>query len=290
MEATERTQLTRRSLGCGLIAAAGLAPKAFAAPQDSPLIDWLEGQPQQSGYMVGHTLPGTVIFLNGKPVQTTDAHGWFVIGFDRDATETQVLHAENGRLMQTLVMSITARSFTEQRIDGLPTETVTPTAPDVLERIRRESARKQLALANRAPFSAFAQPFTPPLASYVVSSPYGVRRILNGEPRTPHYGIDLAAPTGTPVLAPQSAQVVMADPTLHFEGGFIMLDHGQGLITMYLHLSDVSVRFGQTVRQGDRIGNVGATGRATGPHLCWRMKWRDQNMDPSLWLLPRKRL
>ena len=115
-----------------------------------------------------------------------------------------------------------------------------------------------------------------------VSSAWGAQRVLNGTPARPHYGIDLAAPAGTPVLAPAAGRVTLAEPALHFEGGLVLLDHGQGLITAYLHQSRLEVRAGQAVRRGDRLGRVGMTGRATGPHLCWRMKWRDRTAAPSL--------
>jgi murein DD-endopeptidase MepM/ murein hydrolase activator NlpD len=111
---------------------------------------------------------------------------------------------------------------------------------------------------------------------------FGGQRILNGVPERPHYGADLAAPIGTPVHAPCQALVCFAESGLHYEGGLIMLDHGQGLISAYLHLSELEVRQGQRVEQGDKIGEVGREGRATGPHLCWRMKWRGRNMDPLL--------
>jgi murein DD-endopeptidase MepM/ murein hydrolase activator NlpD len=114
------------------------------------------------------------------------------------------------------------------------------------------------------------------------SSRFGGQRILNGEAKRPHYGVDLAAPVGTPVVAPAAGVVSFAETGLHYEGGLILIDHGQGLITAYLHLSRVAVTAGQSVTQGQLIGAVGKEGRATGPHLCWRMRWRDQNLDPSL--------
>jgi murein DD-endopeptidase MepM/ murein hydrolase activator NlpD len=103
---------------------------------------------------------------------------------------------------------------------------------------------------------------------------------LNGVPARPHYGVDLAAPRGTPIVAPAGGLVSFAETGLHFEGGLIMIDHGQGLVSAYLHLSRLDVVAGQSVSQGQVIGAVGAEGRATGPHLCWRMKWRDRNLNP----------
>ena len=115
-----------------------------------------------------------------------------------------------------------------------------------------------------------------------MSGPWGNQRVLNGVPKTPHYGIDIAAPTGTPIRAPAAGVIALANPDMHFEGGLIMLDHGQGLMTYYLHMSRLDVTAGQTVAQGQSLGAVGRSGRTTGPHLCWRMRWRDRNLDPSL--------
>jgi murein DD-endopeptidase MepM/ murein hydrolase activator NlpD len=136
--------------------------------------------------------------------------------------------------------------------------------------------------SSRADRDDFRDGFAMPLSGYRLSAHFGGQRILNGEPRRPHYGADLAAPVGTPVRAPAGGIVSFAETGLHFEGGLILIDHGQGLITMYLHLSRVAVARGQVVTPGQLIGAVGREGRATGPHLCWRMKWRDRNLDPML--------
>ena len=109
-----------------------------------------------------------------------------------------------------------------------------------------------------------------------------MQRVLNGEPKAPHYGVDLAAPTGTPIYAPAPGLIVLAEADLYLDGGLTLIDHGQGLISMYLHQSRLDVKAGDKVEQRQLIGAVGMRGRATGPHLCWRMRWRDQNLDPSL--------
>jgi murein DD-endopeptidase MepM/ murein hydrolase activator NlpD len=179
-------------------------------------------------------------------------------------------------------LQIAPGTFVEQRIEGLPEDQVAPTDPQLLERIRREAALKAEAFASRADLEGFAEGFAWPLKDFRISSPWGVRRILNGAPKTPHYGIDLAAPTGAPIHAPAPGLVVLAEPQLHFEGGLTLIDHGQGLISMYLHQSRLVAAKGQRVERGQLIGEVGQTGRATGPHLCWRMKWRGRNCDPSL--------
>ena len=115
-----------------------------------------------------------------------------------------------------------------------------------------------------------------------ITGVYGSQRVYNGTPRSPHYGVDVAAPTGQPVRAPSPGVVTLAEPDLFYSGGTVILDHGYGLSSSFLHLSNVSVSVGQEVAVGDVIGAVGATGRATGPHLDWRMSWFDQRVDPQL--------
>ena len=143
-------------------------------------------------------------------------------------------------------------------------------------------ALKTEGFASRADADHFRDGFDWPLEGFRVSSRWGSQRVLNGTPARPHYGIDLAAPQGTVVRAPAAGRVTLARTGMHFEGGLVLIDHGQGLITAYLHQSRLDVEAGQELARGDPIGRVGMTGRATGPHLCWRMKWRDRNLDPSL--------
>jgi murein DD-endopeptidase MepM/ murein hydrolase activator NlpD len=114
-----------------------------------------------------------------------------------------------------------------------------------------------------------------------ISGVYGSQRIYNGKPGNPHYGLDIARPTGTPVSAPVMGLVVLAEPDLYYSGGTVIIHHGYGVTSSFLHMSQVSVRVGDMVAQGDKIGEVGATGRATGPHLDWRMNFRDNRVDPN---------
>ena len=117
-----------------------------------------------------------------------------------------------------------------------------------------------------------------------ISGVYGSQRVYNGVPGTPHYGIDVAVPTGTAIVAPASGQIIMVHDNMFYSGGTIMLDHGHGVSSSFLHLSKTSVEVGDWVEQGDPIGEVGATGRVTGPHLDWRMNWGDSRIDPELLL------
>ncbi len=205
-----------------------------------------------------------------------------MVGFDRDAPAEAVVQARTGGGQTEQHVAVAPGSFDIQRIDGLPQDQVTPTDPELLARIKREAERKAEGLASRADITGFKDGFQVPVEGARLSAHFGGQRILNGTPMRPHYGDDLAAPVGTPVHAPAPGVIAFAETGLHYEGGLIMIDHGQGLVTMYLHLSRVDVAKGQSVSRGELIGAVGKEGRATGPHLCWRMKWRDRYLDPML--------
>ena len=267
--------LTRRSALA--LCAAGLASPAWAQPSAT---DPSRVSLQQGGFALLRSSPRAAVSLDGEAVGAASAAGWTVIGFDRDAAPSARL-AVAGQAERTL--TIAQRPWRTQAVNGLPQDTVTPSDPALLARIRREAELKARAFASRADIDDFAGSWSAPVAG-TMSSSFGSQRILNGQPSRPHYGIDIAAARGTPVSAPAGGVVVLAEPDLHFEGGLILVDHGQGLVSAYLHLSRIDARVGQGVARGDRLGAVGATGRATGPHLCWRLKWRNQNMDPSLWV------
>lgn len=242
----------------------------------------LSGRFVQGGTIVGRTAPRANVLLNGAPATQASADGWFVIGFDRDAPPPALITVETADGSASHQAAIAPGTFDIQRIDGLPQDQVSPSDPALLARIAAEGQRKAAGFASRVDGDFFRTGFVWPVQATRRSSSFGGQRILNGESKRPHYGVDLAAPVGAPVTAPAAGVVSFAETGLHFEGGLILIDHGQGLITAYLHLSRIDVTAGQSVAQGQRIGAVGQEGRSSGPHLCWRMKWRDQNLDPSL--------
>lgn len=182
----------------------------------------------------------------------------------------------------TEALTIAPGDFDIQRINGLPPEQVSPTDPAVLEKIKADIALKAVGYASLIDSDGFREGFAMPLKTWRQSARFGGQRILNGEPKTPHFGADLAAPVGSPILAPAPGVVSLASPDMHFEGGLTMIDHGQGLVSVYLHQSKILVSAGDSVVRGQTIGAVGVTGRTTGPHLCWRLKWRGRNLDPML--------
>ena len=263
-------------LGAG---AASLAGPAFAQSSDGLA---LNGRMVQGGCVIGRTWPRAMVFVNGEALTTASAAGLFVVGFDRDAAPYVDIEVRDRARVARRTLSIAPGSFPSTRVNGLPPSTVEPSDPALLARIQQEIALKTDGFASRADADDFRSGFTWPLDAYRVTSRWGARRVLNGTPARPHYGIDLAAPAGSPIRAPADGLVTFARPGMHFEGGLTLIDHGQGLITAYLHQSHIDVLPTQRIRRGDVIGRVGMTGRATGPHLCWRMKWRDRDCDPSL--------
>lgn len=270
--------LNRRGvvLGSGALIAAG-----SARAQDVEGLT-LTGRFVQGGHILGRTWPRALIFVDGESLAAASAEGVFIIGLDRDAAGSIQIEARAGGRTARRTLDVARGRFPSTRIDGLPPSTVAPTDPELLARIRREVVLKTEGFASRIDADHFRDGFDWPLERIRVTSRWGSQRILNGTPAQPHYGIDLGAAQGTVIRAPAAGRVTLAQSGLHFEGGLVLIDHGQGLITAYLHQSRIDVAAGQELGRGDPVGRVGMTGRATGPHLCWRMKWRDRNLDPSL--------
>ncbi len=269
--------LSRRAV----LAALPLTGLAATAHATAPGLT-LSGKFVQGGWAIGRTAPRAAIDLDGQAQTVASANGWFVAGFDRDAPPASKLTVTTPDGSAVDQRTITPGDFDIQRIDGLPPEQVTPTDPALLERLAAENVRKVAGFASQADIEGFRDGFILPVAGARRSARFGGQRILNGEPKRPHYGVDLAVPVGTPVRSPASGLVCFAETGLHYEGGLVLVDHGQGLVTAYLHLSKILVPAGTYVQQGQLIAESGKEGRATGPHVCWRMKWRGRNLDPSL--------
>ncbi len=266
--------LTRLSLPLALAIGCGIASTANAS--DCPQ---LLGDPREGGLIWGQVAPGATVTLDDMPLDVLP-NGYFVAAFHRDAPAVSQLTVDDHC---RLAIDVDQREYRIQRVEGVPQRTVTP-PPEQLERIRRERA---LVAAAKGEF--IERPdwlmqidggFTWPVTGRI-SGVYGSQRVYNGTPGNPHYGVDIAVPTGTPVRAPAAGRVTLAEGDLFYSGGTVILDHGYGLSSSFLHLSEVSVAVGDELEVGDLIGAVGATGRATGPHLDWRMSWRDRRVDPQ---------
>lgn len=240
----------------------------------------LSGAPVQGGLVFGQADPGSVVTLDGIEVAIS-ADGHFVIGFGRDETGNRKLQVSSpgGDVFQK-TLALQARDYEIERVDGLPPATVNPD-PTAAARISEDARMVTTARGYRDDRAYYATGFTWP-AKGRISGVYGSQRVLNGEPRRPHFGLDIAAPKGADVYAPADGLITLAHPDLYFSGGTIILDHGQGLSSSFLHLSKILVEAGTFVKQGDLIARIGATGRASGPHLDWRMNWLDRRVDPQL--------
>jgi len=246
----------------------------------------LDGHSEQGGLMIGRTEPGTEVSFEGHNIRVSAA-GDFLIGFTRDAGPTAVLelrYADGSMRRETL--TVKPRKYDIQRIEGLPPRMVTP-PKEVLARIARENHLIKLAREHDTPQPYFLKGWTWP-ATGRISGVYGSQRILNGAPRQPHYGVDIAAPVGTPVVAPSDGVVTLVQKDLYYTGGTIIIDHGFGLSSAFLHMQKVMVKKGQSIRQGEKIGTIGKTGRASGPHLDWRINLFDARIDPALLVPPMK--
>ena len=267
-------------LAMALLALLPLAPAPAAAESGVRL----DGPRVQGGLLRGRVPPGSTVEYEGGAVRVS-ADGWFLVGFGRDASPEAelVLVYPDGR-RERRVLRVERRKYNVQRIDGLPPSKVTPSEED-LARIREEVRIVKRARTIDDSRTDFLSGFQWPVKGRI-SGVYGSQRILNGEPRRPHFGIDIAAPRGTRVVAPTDGVVTLVHPDMYFSGGTMIIDHGHGLSSAFLHLSRILVDKGERVAQGQVIAEVGSTGRSTGPHLDWRINLFDRRLDPSLLVGP----
>ncbi len=237
------------------------------------------GEMVQGGLIRGIAAPGAIVTLNGSLVRVAE-DGRFVFGLGHDSEPWALVKAQfpDGS-RQRLVLKIRQRDYPEQHVDGLAPAQVTP-PEEVRARIRAEAAQIAAARAGDSDLGDALEAFVWP-ALGPITGVFGSRRVLNGTPRAPHFGVDVAAGEGAEVVAVAGGIVRLAD-ALYFSGNTVVIDHGHGLSSSYLHLSEMSVALGDEVAQGMRIGRIGATGRATGPHLDWRVNWFDARLDPAL--------
>jgi len=244
----------------------------------------LNGQFVQGGLIRGQTKPGAQVRFDGREIRVSP-NGVFLIGFSRDAASlaTLIVLCDDGS-KEVRTLTIARRIYDIQRIDGLAPALVTP-PQDVLTRIQRENGRISRARHRDTAEQLFESGWIWP-AQGQISGVYGSQRILNGEPRQPHYGLDISAPAGSPVVAPADGIVTLAAREMYFSGGTLILDHGHGLTSAFLHLSRILVREGELVHRGEIIAEIGATGRATAAHLDWRINLFNARLDPALLVGP----
>ena len=237
-----------------------------------------QGEFKQGSFILGKTNPGSKVLIDKTKVKVTE-DGYFVFGIGRDRKNNiliKIVDREETRIIEKKVFK---KKYKIQRIDGLPPKQVTP-PPEVYDRIKKDNKLIGKARAINSNLSFFKEEFSLPIDDFIITGVYGSQRILNGKPRWPHYGIDIAAKKGTMIKSSGSGTVTMAEDDLYYTGGTIIMDHGHGISTIYSHLETVLVSIGDKINQGDIIGTVGSTGRSTGPHLDFRVNWFQTRLDP----------
>ena len=236
-----------------------------------------KGKFLQGHYIIGLTEPSAQIVVDKKKVKVSK-DGYFVFGIDRDRkfdlTITKILNGKK----EKIIKKVLKRKYNIQRIDGLEESKVTP-PESVYKRIKEENNKIGKARSINSDLPFFKNQFIMPVKG-IISGVYGSQRILNGKPRWPHYGIDIAAKKGTMIKSSGSGIVTMAEDDLYYTGGTIIMDHGHGISTIYSHLETVLVSVNDKINKGDIIGTVGSTGRSTGPHLDFRVNWFQTRLDP----------
>ena len=234
-----------------------------------------DGKFIQGSFILGKTEPGSEVFIDKKKVKVTP-DGYFVFGLGRDRKNDVVITINKKKI----VKKVYKRKYNIQRIDGLEETKVTP-PEEVYERIKRENGWIGEVRAINSDLTFFTKKFIVPVENSIITGVYGSQRILNGKPKWPHYGLDFAADEGTEIKAMLNGTVTLAEPDLFYTGGTLIFDHGHGISTLYMHMKEILVKKGQEVKQGDIIGTVGSTGRATGAHLDVRLNWFQIRLDPA---------
>ena len=237
------------------------------------------GEWQQGAVIIGRVPAGVSVEYKQRKLQLTK-DGKFVIGLGRDAPAVASITTVSAGTSETHNFTVAARSYNIQRVEGVPQATVEP-SKEQTERIAREAKLVTDARKADLPLDFFTQKFQWPLIG-PISGVYGSQRVYNGIAGTPHFGVDIAKPVGTMVRAPASGVVTLVHENMFLSGGTLIVDHGHGLSSTFIHLSKIFVKIGDKITQGQELALVGQTGRASGPHLHWAMNWFDERVDPQL--------
>ena len=238
-----------------------------------------EGKFIQGHFIIGKTDPQTNVWIDKKEIKVTD-DGYFAFGIERDRKYDVVITVKNNETEKKIVKKILKRKYKIQKIDGLPEKKVTP-PEEVYARIKEENKLIANARNINSDLTHFKNKFIIPVENAIITGVYGSQRILNGKPKWPHYGLDFAQKEGTAIKAMLDGTVTLAESDLYYTGGTLIFDHGHGISTLYMHMQKIFVEVGQKVRQGEVIGTIGSTGRATGAHLDIRLNWFGTRLDPA---------
>ena len=237
-----------------------------------------DGKFIQGHFIIGKTDPNSKIKIDKKQVKVSK-DGYFAFGLGRDRKYDVVITIEKDGAKKNITKKVQKRKYNVQRIDDLDEKQVTP-PEEVYERIKLENILIAEARAIETDLDFFKDKFIIPVDDAIITGVYGSQRILNGKPKWPHYGLDFAQKEGTPVKAMLDGIVTLAESDLYYTGGTLIFDHGHGISTLYMHMQKIFVKKGQKIKQGEVIGTVGSTGRATGPHLDIRLNWFQTRLDP----------
>ena len=239
----------------------------------------IKGTFEQGNLIIGKTNPSNEIYVDQKKLKVSK-EGYFIFGISRDRKKNIIISINKDNKVREVIKVVKSRKFQVQKIDGLPKRKVSPNDED-MKRIRNEGKLIAKAKNVNSDLSFFFKDFIRPVNG-ITTGVFGSQRVLNGKPRRPHYGIDIAAPKGTKVKNSNSGNVLLAANNLFFTGGTIIIEHGHGLISIYSHLEKIFVKKGDFVKKGEFIATVGSTGRSTGPHLDFRLYCRNIPVDPDL--------
>ncbi len=238
----------------------------------------LQGKMEQGALIRAKTTPGTQVFLNDKPIKVTQ-EGAFAFGFEREAPlkqELKLVYPDG--LTQIKPLTIAEKQYKIDRVNGIAKKIMQPD-PEAQARAAKDSKQVRASRDTFSEQTAFTQDFIWPVTGRI-SGVYGSQRVYNGEPGNPHYGVDVAVKTGTVVVAPADGVITLSVPDMFYSGGTMIIDHGYGVSSSFLHLHKLYVKEGDKVKQGQPVAEVGATGRVTGPHLDWRINWYQMRLDP----------
>lgn len=270
--------LSKSLITLALLSTLSLSSNTLAASKQAEIS--LSGEVKQGGLLVGKTQPSSKVTLNGKNIAVS-TNGDYAFGFSRDDKETYqlVIINDNGDRVEKTLKPAT-RDYKLQRIEGIKKSIMQPN-PEAVARSKKDSKQVKAARKISSEITSFAGGFIPPIEG-TITGVYGSQRIYNGVPKRPHFGLDYAGKIGDPVKAPASGTVLLWVPDMFYSGGTMIIDHGQGVSSTFLHLSKSYVKQGDSVKQGQVVAAVGNSGRTTGPHLDWRINWFDVKIDPAL--------
>jgi len=239
----------------------------------------LKGTFYQGNLIIGKVESKSKIFIDKKKIKISD-QGFFAFGLNKDRKNDVTIEEVKNGFSEKITKKVLKKKYQIQKIEGLPQKQVTP-PKEVYERIKRDNKLIAKARSIDSDLVFFSNQFKIPIKNSIITGVYGSQRILNGIPKSPHYGLDFAAREGTKIKAMLDGVVTLSEKDLYYTGGTIIFDHGHGVSTLYMHMKDVYVKKGQKIKQGDVIGLVGKTGRATGAHLDIRLNWFDVKLDPA---------